>query len=133
MLFPALSSAALAAQLVRGMVSVTQVPFPFWDSTVIEPFICSMMFLVMAIPSPVLPYLLLRPLSSWAKASKIFGMKAWSIPMPVSLTKNLRLEWSPYEAAISTVNKTLPGASVNFMAFERTFKSACLIFSSSPM
>ena len=71
----AFSSAGPVRRLLRsGITTVNSVPAPFSDSTLIVPFIISTMLFVMAMPRPVLPYLFLRVLSSWEKASKILGI-----------------------------------------------------------
>ena len=112
---------------------MNSVPTPFSDSTLIVPFIISTMFLVIAIPRPVLPYLFLVLLSSWEKASKIFGMNSLSMPTPVSLMRKRRVDCSSKTAMRSMLMVTLPPGSVNLMALERILMSTSLSFMSSPM
>ena len=59
---------------VRVMLTVNSVPTPFSDSTEIVPFISSTIFFVMAMPRPVLPYLLFLLLYSaykWVRNERI--------------------------------------------------------------
>ena len=121
------------SQLRRLTITVNSVPTPFSDSTSIVPFIISTRFFVIAIPSPVLPYLLLRLPSSWAKASNTLGMKSRSMPMPVSWMQNFIVDWSPNTAVRSTVSVMLPGASVNLTALLRMLISTSFSFMASPM
>ena len=97
------------------------------------PFIRSTIFFVIAMPSPVLPYLLLRLESSCVKESNIFGRKLLSMPIPVSLITKRMDDWPSYTFVHSTVIFTEPGASVNFMAFDSMLMSTCLSFMSSPI
>ena len=67
-------SSCACLSVVRSVtVTVKVEPTPFSLSTAMLPFIISTMFLVMAMPSPVLPYLLLLCSSSCEKGSNIFG------------------------------------------------------------
>ena len=128
-----ISSAPLRSQFFSVTTTVNSVPTPFSDFTDIVPFIISAIFLAIAIPSPVLPYLLFLLESSCAKVSKTFGKNALSIPIPVSLTINLIVDLSSKTAVRSTVSEIFPGASVNFIELLRILINICFSFISSPI
>ena len=72
-------------------------PLPCSLSAEIWPPIISMMFLVMAMPSPVPSTLLTVAVRSRSKGSKTWGRKSLLMPMPVSRMESTKL---PYLAEV---------------------------------
>ena len=86
----------------------------------------------MDMPSPLPPYMFVVVVSSWEKASKIFGIYSSSMPIPVSFMVKRIAHIPSNLLSCSTVRLTTPGASVNFTEFPRILISTCLSFMSSP-
>ncbi|GBU27702.1 hypothetical protein R84B8_01241 [Treponema sp. R8-4-B8] len=115
------------------MVKKKVEPFPNSDSIHIEPPISSTMFLEIASPSPVPPYLRVVLDSACANDLKSFACCSGLMPIPVSLTETCRVQRSLPIPARRTVRDMEPFSGVNFIAFPSKLVITCAILCSSPI
>ena len=107
---------------LNSRTTVTTVPFPCWLSTVMVPPIVSTRRFVIDIPRPVPVTPLKVALRSLEKELKMYGRNSSDIPMPLSETVKVNLDFSLSISSSFTVSFTFPPSGVYLMAFPITLR-----------
>ena len=130
--FSSFFSITLFSKRLKVRDTVTVVPLPCSLSISIFPPIASTSLLVIVIPSPVPETPLRVALRSLEKELNTYGRNSFDIPIPLSLTTNVKSERSPSPFISSwTLRVTFPPPGVYFTALLRILRRIFCTFTLS--